>query len=298
MLELKHATSSCYVCVFVVYWVQVSGVVVVFFVYELVVFGPPQLIPHTVTQHTSYIYMCQQYICVSYYYICTQYYICVSYCDTAYRLYMCREYICVSYYIYSRHIYSSMRHICTRLIPHTVTQHTGYIYMCQQYIMRDILLYMYPVLYVFYTTNMQVADFGISRAMDNVYICVSYYYICTIIYVSSYCYICVLILLYMCPHTAICVLILLFACPHTTIQVSSYYYICVRILLHMCPLSSYYYICVLILVCMCPRTTIYVSSYYYICVLILLYVGCGLRYLSRYGQHYGAGEHYDRFSHL
>jgi hypothetical protein len=85
--------------------------------------------------------------------------------------------------------------------------------------------------------------------------------------------------LYMCPHTTKCVLILLY--------VSSYYYICVLILLHMCPhrlqgqrvrelyVSSYYYmcphtttICVLILLHMCPHTTTYVSSYYYICVLI------------------------------
>ena len=35
----------------------------------------------------------------------------------------------------------------------------------------------------------------------------------------------------MCPHTPICVLILLHVCPpHTTIYVSSYYYICVLIL--------------------------------------------------------------------
>ena len=60
----------------------------------------------------------------------------------------------------------------------------------------------------------------------------------TAIYVSSYYYICVLILLYMCPHTTICVLILPYMCPHTTIYVSSYYYICVLILLHV---SSYYY---------------------------------------------------------
>jgi hypothetical protein len=101
----------------------------------------------------------------------------------------------------------------------------------------------------------------------------------TTIYVSSYCYICVLILLYMCPHTAI--------------YVSSYFYICVLILLYMCPhtenlepafgslqvpptsaicllyVSSYYNICVLILLYMCPHTAIYVSSYCYICVLIL-----------------------------
>ncbi len=79
------------------------------------------------------------------------------------------------------------------------------------------------------------------------------------LYVSSYCYICVLILLYMCPHTAMCVLILLY--------VSSYCYI----------VSSYYYVCVLILLYICPHTAIYVSSLLHMCphtsirVLILLY---------------------------
>jgi hypothetical protein len=91
---------------------------------------------------------------------------------------------------------------------------------------------------------------------------------------SSYCYICVLILLYMCPHTTMCV--------------SAYYYICVLMLLCICALpqsarstrlsrtrlsllyvSSYGYICVLILEWMCPHTTIYVSSYCYVCVLRL-----------------------------
>ena len=80
----------------------------------------------------------------------------------------------------------------------------------------------------------------------------------------------VLILLYMlsklrafrrCCYSCICVLILLY--------VSSYYYICVLILLHLCPhtsthVSSYFYICVR------PHTTICASSYYCTCVLILL----------------------------
>ncbi len=83
---------------------------------------------------------------------------------------------------------------------------------------------------------------------------------------SSYYYICVLILLYMCPHTTVyvCVLILLYMCPHTAIYVSSYSYICVLILLYMCPHTNIY-------TCphnMCPPTTIYVSSYYYIYVLM------------------------------
>ena len=76
--------------------------------------------------------------------------------------------------------------------------------------------------------------------------------ICVLIllHVSSYCYVCVLILLYMCPHTAvgaaqvvrqvyICVLILLHMCPRTAIYVSSYCYVCVLILLHMCPQLCY-----------------------------------------------------------
>ncbi len=88
----------------------------------------------------------------------------------------------------------------------------------------------------------------------------------------------------------------LLRCPHTAIYVSSYCYICVLILLYMCPhtsvyVSSYYsyggwapfcwcllrcsHTTILILVYMCPHTTIYVSSCYCkcvlnICVLILL----------------------------
>ena len=64
------------------------------------------------------------------------------------------------------------------------------------------------------------------------------------IYVSSYCYVCVLILLcvhirlYMCPYTTIHVLILLHVCPHTTICVSSYYYTCVLILLYQFALDN------------------------------------------------------------
>jgi hypothetical protein len=69
----------------------------------------------------------------------------------------------------------------------------------------------------------------------------------TAIYVSSYCYVCVLILLcrkcvalllgtglYMCPLTAVCDLILLYMCPHTAIYVSSYCYIRVLVLPYMC----------------------------------------------------------------
>jgi hypothetical protein len=109
-------------------------------------------------------------------------------------------------------------------------------------------------------------------------------------YVSSYCYVCVLItqvrnevldsargrfvvwavpahvreqgaeahlLIYVSLYCYICVLILLYMCPHTAV--------CVLIPLNMCPhtvvhVSPYCYICVLIPLNMCPHTTIYVSS--------------------------------------
>jgi len=97
----------------------------------------------------------------------------------------------------------------------------------------------------------------------------------TTIYVSSYSYICVLILSYMCPHTTICVssyyymcvLILLYVCPHTNIYLSLYHYMCVLILvyvphtLHICVLILYLDMCPHTLLHMCPHNTKYVSSY-------------------------------------
>ena len=84
--------------------------------------------------------------------------------------------------------------------------------------------------------------------------CVSSHYKCVLIllYVSAYCYVCVLILLCMRPHTAI--------------YASSYCYVCVLILLHMCPHTAIY-------VSfrggsqLRPHIAIYVSAYCYICVL-------------------------------
>ena len=74
---------------------------------------------------------------------------------------------------------------------------------------------------------------------------------------SSYYYICVLILLYMCLHS--------------TMYVSSYYYVCAACLVGLVissVSSNWYllyvsYIYVLILLYMCPHSTIYVSSYCY-----------------------------------
>ena len=95
------------------------------------------------------------------------------------------------------------------------------------------------------------------------------------IYVSWYCYICVLILLcmrlaenqsiyrsciyrlYMCPHT---VHILLYMCPHTE---DTYCYICVLILLYIGPHTALYVSSHM--QNMCPHTAMYVSSYCYIC---------------------------------
>ena len=97
----------------------------------------------------------------------------------------------------------------------------------------------------------------------------------TTIYVSSYCYIGVLILIYMCPFTTIYVSSYYYMCPHTIMYVSSYYCKSVLILLYMCPRATI----------MCPHTTVYLSAYFYmcnhaticvlnttVCVLMLLYV--------------------------
>ena len=113
----------------------------------------------------------------------------------------------------------------------------------------------------------------------------------TTIYVSSYYYTCVRILL--CVFILLCVLILhinhsncaALTCPSParlfffTLCVSSYYdcYIYVLMLLYMCPhtpvyVSSCYYIGVVLLLYMCPYTAIHVSSSYDVCVLILLCV--------------------------
>ncbi len=118
----------------------------------------------------------------------------------------------------------------------------------------------------------------------------------TAIYVSSYCYICVLILYiyvssycyvsvstaaslvvnefgskatkYVSSYCCTCVLILLYMCLHTAIHVSSYCYICV---------SSYCYVSVstaasLVVNEFGSKATKYVSSYCYTRVLILLYM--------------------------
>jgi hypothetical protein len=85
----------------------------------------------------------------------------------------------------------------------------------------------------------------------------------TAIYVSSYCYICVLILLQAC---LICVsyysllhmrvLILLYMCPHTAIYVS-HMCLVLQLTAHVSSYeSSYCCICVLILLYKCPHTAI------------------------------------------
>jgi hypothetical protein len=97
----------------------------------------------------------------------------------------------------------------------------------------------------------------------------------TATYVSSCCYMCVLMLLHVCPHAATCVssccymclLILLCICVLMLLQCFLILPdMCCLILLHMCPhaatyVSSCCYICVLMLLHMCPHAATYVSSY-------------------------------------
>ena len=78
----------------------------------------------------------------------------------------------------------------------------------------------------------------------------------TAVYVSSYCCICVLILLYVSSYCCICVLILLYMFAYTAIYVSSYCYMCPHTLVYVSSLHT----SVLILLYMCPHSTTYASS--------------------------------------
>ncbi len=90
-------------------------------------------------------------------------------------------------------------------------------------------------------------------------------------YVSSFAYICVLILLYICPHTAICY-------RHAAYTQRLRSYICVLIRIYMCPHTAIYVSSLQArgvhatasLLYMCPHSPICVSSYCYISALILL----------------------------
>jgi hypothetical protein len=105
-------------------------------------------------------------------------------------------------------------------------------------------------------------------------------------YVSSFCYRCVLILLCMCPHAA-AINAHLHMCPHTATYVPSYCSICDLILLYMCPDTALYVSAccsdqrsasvdsrarVLSYCSICDLILLDMSSYCYICVLILLYM--------------------------
>ena len=62
----------------------------------------------------------------------------------------------------------------------------------------------------------------------------------TAMYVSSYCYVCVLMLLYMWPHTAVHVSSCCYVCGLILLCVSSCCYKCGLILLYMCPYAAIY----------------------------------------------------------
>jgi hypothetical protein len=90
--------------------------------------------------------------------------------------------------------------------------------------------------------------------------------------VSSYCYVCVLILLRMCPHTACCFALVRAYILIVHIYDSAYIRkvdICVLMLLCM---SSYCSICVLILRDAAHSSVIDTATYCYMCVRILLYM--------------------------
>jgi hypothetical protein len=100
-----------------------------------------------------------------------------------------------------------------------------------------------------------------------------------LLYVSSYYYICVLILLYMCRHTA-GTQVRCFSVPGVPADAVPFVNIeapghVTRTAISVCPHTTMYMcprICVLIMLYTCVRILLYVSAYYCICVRILLYV--------------------------
>jgi hypothetical protein len=116
---------------------------------------------------------------------------------------------------------------------------------------------------------MYVSSYSYHYLHILMYMCPHTIYVSSYCYMSSYYYISVRILLYLCPRTTT-LHILMYMCPHNTIYVSSYCYMCPHT--NAC-VSSYYYICVLILLHMCPHPCVSflrllyrlcTSSYYYI----------------------------------
>ena len=87
--------------------------------------------------------------------------------------------------------------------------------------------------------------------------------------------------LYMCIHHQVAARENLGPDTHATRYMTSYYYVCVLVLLYMCPHRArrapvrrppHTTTCVSSYCCVCPHTTICMSSYYYICVILLLCV--------------------------
>jgi hypothetical protein len=111
---------------------------------------------------------------------------------------------------------------------------------------RDLFLFPPPDFFPLHSHGL--VSYKLARC--ECYICVlMLLYLCphTAVYVSSYCYVCVLILLYvcvlmllyMCPHTAMYfVLILLHMCSHELVSYTTTH-VQPRVLLHMCRLVSY-----------------------------------------------------------
>jgi hypothetical protein len=90
----------------------------------------------------------------------------------------------------------------------------------------------------------------IPRESKRRYLCCVCVCLCVCVCVCLCVCVCVCVCVYMCVRV-------LRKCPHTTTCLSSYCYICVLILLYMCPhtaiyVSSYYFLC--------PHSTTYVSS--------------------------------------
>ena len=117
-------------------------------------------------------------------------------------------------------VYVSSCCLCSSLASYAIRSASKSVYMCPHtiYVSSSIGVLMFCI---YVSSSMYVsscclcsslASYGMRSASKLAYLC---------LYVSSYCYVRVLILLYMCPHTSTYVSSYYYMCPHTTIYVFS-----------------------------------------------------------------------------
>ena len=134
---------------------------------------------------------------------------------------------------------SSYYYICALILLYV----SSYCFMCPHTIICVLiltLLFLLPLRHVIVVHSTRLAslknfNYYIFKKNFNYYTIVCVLMLLYILlYVSSYYYKSVRIILYTCPPTDIGVLIVMYVCPHTTIYVSSYYTWVLRPLADVC----------------------------------------------------------------